>query len=155
MERANDTDLYGGATIPALGLRKDCSRINARIYFGFGSSIACSSIGYIWGLTCTKVATANDVPAAFEWTLSCYEGKASCLSCLTDSPAANPAATQSSSTFLDAVKASGTKPSWDTGSRPGGGKCGADCDCGHCYFCESGTCRYGGEGPYACYRGCQ
>jgi hypothetical protein len=32
--------------------------------------------------------------------------------------------------------------------------CGGDCDCGHCWYCESGTCRYGGEGPYGCYRGC-
>ena len=34
------------------------------------------------------------------------------------------------------------------------GSCGTDCDCGHCWYCESGTCRYGGEGPYGCYRGC-
>lgn len=33
-------------------------------------------------------------------------------------------------------------------------QCGTDCDCGRCWFCESGTCRYGGEGPYGCYRGC-
>jgi hypothetical protein len=34
------------------------------------------------------------------------------------------------------------------------GSCGTDCDCGVCWYCESGTCRYGGEGPYGCYRGC-
>jgi hypothetical protein len=33
-------------------------------------------------------------------------------------------------------------------------ECGTDCDCGRCWYCESGTCRYGGEGPYGCYRGC-
>ena len=38
----------------------------------------------------------------------------------------------------------------------GGGdnQCGTDCDCGHCWYCDGGTCRYGGEGPYGCYRGC-
>ena len=41
------------------------------------------------------------------------------------------------------------------GSNPGEyGSCGTDCDCGRCWYCESGTCRYGGEGPYGCYRGC-
>jgi hypothetical protein len=38
------------------------------------------------------------------------------------------------------------------------GTCGTDCDCGHCWYCDksggTGTCRYGGEGPYGCYRGC-
>lgn len=34
------------------------------------------------------------------------------------------------------------------------GSCGTDCDCGHCWYCESGQCRFGGEGPYGCYRGC-
>jgi hypothetical protein len=32
--------------------------------------------------------------------------------------------------------------------------CGTDCDCGRCWYCETDTCRYGGEGPYGCYRGC-
>ena len=32
--------------------------------------------------------------------------------------------------------------------------CGTDCDCGHCWYCDNGTCRYGGEGQYGCYRGC-
>jgi hypothetical protein len=41
------------------------------------------------------------------------------------------------------------------GSTGGGyGSCGTDCDCGTCWYCESGTCRYGGEGPYGCYAGC-
>jgi hypothetical protein len=33
-------------------------------------------------------------------------------------------------------------------------QCTVDCDCGRCNYCESGTCRYGGEGEYGCYRGC-
>ena len=37
----------------------------------------------------------------------------------------------------------------------GNDACGTDCDCGRCWYCESGTCRYGGEGPYGCYRGCE
>jgi hypothetical protein len=44
------------------------------------------------------------------------------------------------------------------GSTGGSGTCGTDCDCGHCWYCDksgsSSTCRYGGEGPYGCYRGC-
>jgi len=40
------------------------------------------------------------------------------------------------------------------GATGGSGSCGTDCDCGHCWYCEGGTCRYGGEGPYGCYRGC-
>jgi hypothetical protein len=41
------------------------------------------------------------------------------------------------------------------GAADGGyGSCGTDCDCGRCWYCESGECRYGGEGPYGCYRGC-
>jgi hypothetical protein len=31
--------------------------------------------------------------------------------------------------------------------------CGTDADCGKCWYCDAGTCRYGGEGPYGCYRG--
>lgn len=38
-----------------------------------------------------------------------------------------------------------------------GGQCGADADCGRCYYCENNAggniCRYGGEGPNGCYRG--
>jgi hypothetical protein len=40
------------------------------------------------------------------------------------------------------------------GGGSGLGQCGTNCDCGHCWYCESGTCRYGGEGPSGCYRGC-
>jgi hypothetical protein len=44
------------------------------------------------------------------------------------------------------------------GSTGGSGTCGTDCDCGHCWYCDksggTSTCRYGGEGPYGCYRGC-
>jgi len=36
-------------------------------------------------------------------------------------------------------------------------QCQADYDCGRCWYCEKSgagnTCRYGGEGPYGCYRG--
>lgn len=30
--------------------------------------------------------------------------------------------------------------------------CSYDGDCGRCWYCDNGTCRYGGEGPYGCYR---
>lgn len=36
-------------------------------------------------------------------------------------------------------------------------ECGADSDCGRCFYCDKSStgnkCRYGGEGPYGCYRG--
>jgi len=42
-----------------------------------------------------------------------------------------------------------------TGATAGSyGQCGTDCDCGKCWYCESNTCRFGGEGPLGCYRGC-
>lgn len=44
-----------------------------------------------------------------------------------------------------------------TSSAVDGDQCGTDADCGRCWYCEkSGSgniCRYGGEGPYGCYRG--
>ncbi len=37
------------------------------------------------------------------------------------------------------------------------GQCQADYQCGRCWYCDKSgagnTCRYGGEGPYGCYRG--
>ncbi len=41
-----------------------------------------------------------------------------------------------------------------SGGGAGPVQCIEDCDCGRCNYCESGTCRYGGEGPFGCYRGC-
>lgn len=36
-------------------------------------------------------------------------------------------------------------------------QCGTDADCGRCWYCDTSSspniCRYGGEGPYGCYRG--
>jgi hypothetical protein len=44
---------------------------------------------------------------------------------------------------------------WGSGSV----ECRTDCDCGRCWYCEeiggeNGVCRYGGEGPAGCFRGC-
>jgi hypothetical protein len=58
-------------------------------------------------------------------------------------------------TAEDCVSARCPAPS---GSNGNFGTCGTDCDCGRCWYCDksggTGTCRYGGEGPYGCYRGC-
>lgn len=35
----------------------------------------------------------------------------------------------------------------------GAAQCGADFDCGRCWYCENEECRYGGEGPFGCFRG--
>jgi len=32
-------------------------------------------------------------------------------------------------------------------------QCGTDADCGRCFYCDGGKCRYAGEGPYGCYGG--
>jgi hypothetical protein len=68
--------------------------------------------------------------------------------------------------FLDRVVGTATDndcvsaacPAAGGSSSDGYGSCGTDCDCGRCWYCDksggSGTCRYGGEGPYGCYRGC-
>jgi hypothetical protein len=50
------------------------------------------------------------------------------------------------------VSAACPAPSGSSGGRYG--QCGTDCDCGKCWYCESGQCRFGGEGPSGCYRGC-
>ncbi|MBU2560557.1 hypothetical protein KKA03_06645 [archaeon] len=35
----------------------------------------------------------------------------------------------------------------------GGGQCTSDYQCGRCWYCDDGTCRYGGQGASGCYRG--
>lgn len=35
----------------------------------------------------------------------------------------------------------------------GGGQCSSDYQCGQCWECDDGTCRYAGQGAYGCYGG--
>jgi hypothetical protein len=148
-----DSEQYGCATVVGIGVRQDCSRLNARIFLAVAQTASCTRNGNIDTMTCTKVASGADISNAFESTLECLE-QGGCMSCFTDGVPPGANATQSTTTFLNAANASGTRWKVSQGSAGVNGKCSTDCDCGHCNYCESGTCRYGGEGPYGCYRGC-
>jgi len=51
-----------------------------------------------------------------------------------------------------AVEESDCKPS-TTVAGGDGGQCTSDYQCGQCWYCDDGTCRYGGQGASGCYRG--
>jgi hypothetical protein len=112
-------------------------------------------------MTCSAPTLATAVTADAEWTLRCHETNAdSCtalMSCFSDSSFADPNATQTMDEFFE-FNQNMTAEYADGASGGGiGSSCNSDCDCGYCNFCEttssSGVCRYGGEGPYGCYRG--
>jgi hypothetical protein len=50
------------------------------------------------------------------------------------------------------VDMSDCESSVTTGSGDGG-QCTSDYQCGQCWYCDDGTCRYGGQGASGCYRG--
>ncbi|MEE8401328.1 MAG: hypothetical protein V3R86_04175, partial [Candidatus Hydrothermarchaeaceae archaeon] len=50
------------------------------------------------------------------------------------------------------VESSDCKPS-TTAAGGDGGQCTSDYQCGQCWYCDDGTCRYGGQGAYGCNRG--
>jgi hypothetical protein len=155
---ADDPDEFACVTHPLLGVQTECTRTNARVYLAVAKQSLCASAGSLESIICESPASADSVTSDFEWTLACTEQAASCADarrCFTNGIGPDPNATQSLAQFFDSVEASGTSyvitPSGGSGL---GDACGTDCDCGHCNYCESGTCRYGGEGPYGCYRGC-
>jgi hypothetical protein len=46
--------------------------------------------------------------------------------------------------------------SGSSGGVKGGQQCGTDCDCGECWYCQSGTCYYAGVGAEGvCIGGCE
>lgn len=49
------------------------------------------------------------------------------------------------------VESSDCKPT--TVAAGDGGQCTSDYQCGRCWYCDDGTCRYGGQGASGCYRG--
>jgi hypothetical protein len=155
---AGDPSEFGCATHPQIGIWEECSRTNVRAFLAAAKQVYCVGDS-LQSIVCQSVAPADSVSADFEWTIACTEQATSCTAaanCFTNSPyAADPEATQNTSQFFDAISASGTSYVYtESGSSGLGGDCTTDCDCGRCNYCEGGECRYGGEGPYGCYRGC-
>lgn len=61
---ANDPETYGCATHPALGVREDCSRVNARVFVDTAEVLFYTTGDLAQGMACSKVATAADVVPA-------------------------------------------------------------------------------------------
>jgi hypothetical protein len=153
----DDPTDFGCATHPELGVSDVCSRTNVRVFLAVAFGVQCVGDS-IESLICTSPADAGGISSAFEWTLNCIEEAGGCntyMGCFTDGVGSDPDATQSIGQFFDAVSASGTSYVYtESGGSGLGDSCSTDCDCGRCNYCEGGECRYGGEGPYGCYRGC-
>jgi hypothetical protein len=105
------------------------------------------------------ISCVQGVPVStdLQWTSDCLSNKdsISAMNCFSGF-STDPNAKMTTSDWTSAVKmqiqyTDAPAPGASSGSA---GQCGADCDCGHCSYCESGQCRYGGEGPSGCYRGC-
>ncbi len=154
---ADDPAYFGCATHPLLGLRQDCGRSNARAFLAAALGVHCIGDA-LDDFSCSRVATPAEVSASLDWTLRCHEAATSCtsqMSCFTNGVGPDPEATQTTSGFFDGVRGLGTEYVYVDGGGSGiGSDCSTDCDCGRCNYCEDGVCRYGGEGPYGCYRGC-
>ncbi len=155
---AGDPTELGCATHPQIGIWDACSRTNVRVYLAVAKQVYCVGDS-VQSIICQSVAPADGVSSDFEWTIACTEQATTCTeatNCFTNSPfAPDPDATQNVTQFFDAVDASGTSYVYtESGSSGLGDTCQTDCDCGRCNYCEGGECRYGGEGPYGCYRGC-
>ncbi len=155
------------ATDPSFGLVQGCSRDHARVVSATALVLWCG--GYLLKSPSCKAPSAN-FSSALEWTIDCVlghidKGTTSCgaitigqLGCFSEG--SNPDATMGIKSYLTEADQNIEYSVDTTGGSPGGtsGQCSTDCDCGHCGYCEKsggkGTCRYGGEGPYGCYRGC-
>jgi hypothetical protein len=141
-------------THPWLGLNQECTRDQIRTVAWIIATAPCVDF---------KIATWSCKPsprpltADEDWMLTCLESAYSCTSvnCFAGS-GSPPEAKLSVNGYFDLLKATinyATTPI-PTGSGTASNQCTTDCGCGHCEYCESGQCRYGGEGPYGCYRGC-
>ncbi len=128
--------------------------VTPRVYQNCGDRVGCFD-----NITATTKSTLilagqSDVKYGFVWHL--YQHDA-------DNMIKLATCSNGSDGYLVLQRVTGTVTDDDCASsacpKPGGGagwgSCGTDCDCGTCWYCESGTCRYGGQGPYGCYRGCQ
>ncbi|MEZ4225332.1 MAG: hypothetical protein R3B13_30555 [Polyangiaceae bacterium] len=154
-------------TDPSFGLVQSCSRDHARLVAATSLVLWCG--GYKMQNPTCNAPTAS-LSSALDWTLDCVLGHidqntSSCgaitigaKGCFTEG--SNPDAQMGIKAYLTEVDNNIEYSVTGTGSGSGstGGQCSSDCDCGHCGYCEksggNGVCRYGGEGPYGCYRGC-
>ena len=159
---ADDRADFACAYDPRLAVREDCSRTDARAFLAVAMQASCVS-GSMSNMTCDAPTPETVVTTDAEWTLRCHETNAySCtqlMSCFAGTSFSDANATQTMDEFFDWLDAVNMTGVYTTGTSGGGigDDCDSDCDCGHCGYCEttssSGTCRYGGEGPYGCYRG--
>lgn len=165
----DDPARLGCATDPRFGLIAGCSRNHARALATV--SLANYCVDYRTVNAHCRAPTAN-FSADLEWTVACLEGHlqrgtSSCGTIVLSnvgcffSAQYRPDAKLSGVQFLqgvDQVLMYNTVAVSGGGSGSTSGQCSSDCDCGHCSYCEksgsSATCRYAGEGPYGCYRGC-
>lgn len=153
----DDPSLMGCATHPGLGLIQGCSRNHARALVVASKVFGCVnrrivsaqcrspspafSPQYEAFVTCAlaRIARGGNCGTLFALDGNCHQDAGLSV---------NDYVVQTDQHLtLQYVNI----PSGGGGS---GGVCGSDCDCGHCQYCERGSCYYGGEGPYGCYRGC-
>ena len=166
----DDPDNMKCVNDPRLGLNSSCSRDHIRLLMAVSVYFRCASYG-VADYRC-KGKNAN-LSADLEWTTKCLldhlaKGETSCAqlaigknSCFYDAQD-NQDAKQTTDQFIDGVDKNLDLQTRKLGGGGGGGggddQCGTNCDCGHCWYCEKqssgNVCRYGGEGPYGCYRGC-
>jgi hypothetical protein len=144
------------ATHPQLGIWSACNRTQIRSAVSNAFFAPCVDLKVVaWACLSNPPAATADEETTLACTEQVIEQGGSCVShanCFRELQSTAPLGVSQFYTFLK------TQITWQTEASPssssGGSKCGTDCDCGRCSYCESGTCRYGGEGPYGCYRGC-
>lgn len=164
----DDPRVLSCASDPRGGITTICSRNHARAFTTLQVAYQCTSTRLTAGQC---LGTTAPFDADLEWTVDCIEDhlQAQTSSCVPI------VVLGSTSCFLNAdrLDAKMTGPDFTaavrqllslTFSSSSGGNmsttqaCGTDCDCGRCSYCEksggSSACRYAGEGPYGCYRGC-
>jgi hypothetical protein len=149
----DDPALMACATHPGLGLVNSCSRNHAR---------AVTVAAKVFGCGDERVATAScKAPTAtfsphYESFVACVLSRLTqpCSAVFIGTSSCHAVASESLADYFTELR---THLDLTIAPRTGGGTggtCGSDCDCGHCQYCERGTCYYAGEGPYGCYRGC-
>jgi hypothetical protein len=150
---ADDPAHMNCVTNPLLGLNQVCTRDQIRVASWYLANSLCADIQVTsWGCKPNARALTPDE----NWMVECMDQSKSCtpFSCWlgTGSP---PEAKLGLQDYLDLLSEMISLQRQILPSGTGSSvKCSADCDCGHCGYCESGGCRYGGEGQFGCFRGC-
>lgn len=149
----DDPALMGCATHPGYGLISGCSRQHARALTVAAKVFGCGG-ERITAASCVA-STATFTPA-YEAFVSCVLSRLSqsCGAVFTGSTSCHAEAPLGLTEYFAELQGHLTITHVSGGGGSGGGSCSTDCECGHCHYCAQGTCYYGGEGPYGCYRGC-